>query len=81
MRIDELYLQQCLILWLITVQKRANKHKLSTIFNAKSTPKINELQNIFYLKRKLNQVFVIALPDWHLLRQVSENVNLDPITY
>ena len=29
MRIDELYLQQCLILWLITVQKRANKHKLS----------------------------------------------------
>ena len=68
-------------MWLVTVQKRANKHKLSTIFNAKSTPKINELQNIFYLKRKLNQVFVIALPDWHLLRQVSENVNLDPITY
>ena len=81
MRIDELYLQQCLILWLITFQKRANKHKLSTIFNAKSTPKINELKNIFYLKCKLNQVSVIVLPDWHLLRQVSENVNLDPITY
>ena len=36
-------------------------------------------QNIYYLKIKLNQVSVIALPGWELLRQVSENAILPVI--
>ena len=43
----------------ISIQERANKHKLFSIYNTKST-----LKNVFYFKSKLNQVSVIALPDW-----------------
>ena len=37
-------------------------------------------KQMFYLKSKLNQEYVLALPDWQLLCQVSENAILDPIT-
>ena len=38
--------------------------------------KNKQIKNIFSLKRKLNQVSFIGLPDWPLLRQVLENVIL-----
>ena len=41
--------------------------------------KNKQAKNIFYLKSKLNQVFVLALPDWQLLCQVLENAILHPI--
>ena len=36
--------------------------------------------NIFYLKSNFNQVSVIALPNWQLLHQVSENAKLAIVT-
>ena len=64
-------LGSALLYCLISSQERANKHKLYLIFNTKQ-PKI-----IFNLKSKLNQVFVfvLALRDYQLLCQVSENGN------
>ena len=50
-------------------------------FNTKSTSKINKLKSFFHLKSKLNRGNVLALPDWQLLRQVSENAILHPIFY
>ena len=38
----------------------------------------DKINSIFYLKSKLNQVSVIALPDWQLLCQVPENAILHP---
>ena len=38
-------------------------------------------KNIFYLKSKLNQVSVLALPECQLLGQVSENAILHTIVY
>ena len=40
-----------------------------------------QAKNIFYLKSKLNQVHVLALPGWVLLCQVSENAILHSIIY
>ena len=39
---------------------------------------INKKKTFFYLKSRLNQVSVTALPDWQLLHQVSENTILYP---
>ena len=36
---------------------------------------------MFYLKIKLNQVSVLAFPDWQLLCQVSENPIIHRIVY
>ena len=65
-------------LCLISIQE-INKHKFHLIFNKKSILKTKTSKNIFYLKIKLNQVSAIALPDWQLLRQASENAILRPI--
>ena len=43
--------------------------------------KNNQTKYIFYLKSKLNQDCVIALFDLHVLRRISENEILHPITY
>ena len=51
------------------------------MFNTKSTSKIKKAKKIFYFKSKLNHVIVIALPDWQLLRQVSENTIPPQIIY
>ena len=40
-----------------------------------------QAKNIFYFESKLNQVSVTALPDWQLLRLVSENAILHPLIY
>ena len=64
MKINEFSPLQFLVLCIISSQERANKHK-----QAKK----------IYLKSKLNQVSVIALPDSQFLRQVSENAILHPI--
>ena len=41
--------------------------------------KNKQAENTFYLKNKLNQISVLALPEWQLLCQVSENAILHPI--
>ena len=41
----------------------------------------NKQAKYIYLKSKLNQVFVLALPDWQLLCRVSENALLHPTIY
>ena len=65
-RIYEFSPLQCLVLFLISSQERTNINCIK-----KQTSK-----NIFYSKSKLNQAFVLALPDWQLLCQVSENAIL-----
>ena len=72
-RINEFSPWQFLFFCLISIQQRVNKHKLFSIFNTKSTYKLKTSKIIFYLKNKLNQFSIIALPDWWLLSQVSEN--------
>ena len=37
--------------------------------------KNQQIKNILYLKSKLNQISLIALTDWQLLRQVSKKRN------
>ena len=51
------------------------------MFNTKSTSKIKKAKKIFYFKSKLNHVIVIALSDWQLLLQVSENTIPPQIMY
>ena len=43
--------------------------------------KNKQAKNIFYFKSELNQVFILAFPDWQLLCQVSESATLYPIIY
>ena len=52
---------QCLVSCLISSQGRTNKHNLCLNFN-KIDLKNKQAKNIFYLKRKLNQVSVKVLP-------------------
>ena len=64
-RIYEFSPLQCLVLFLISSQERTNINCIK-----KQTSK-----NIFYSKSKLNQAFVLALPDWQLLCQVSNSTS------
>ena len=43
--------------------------------------KKKQAKNIFHLKSKLNQVSVLALADWQLLCQLSENAVLHAAMY
>ena len=62
------------VLCLNSIQERASK-TLSSTFN-KINFKNKQATKIFYLKSKLIQVYVKALPDWQLLHQVLENAIL-----
>ena len=65
-------------------EERANKHKLSSIFNTiqlQKKKKKKHAKNISYLKIELNQVSGMALPDCQLLCQVSENAILHPVIF
>ena len=74
MCVNELSNWQCLLLCLISIQERTNKHHLSLIqinliqinlikiFNTNQLKKQTN-QNIFPLKSKKSQVFAIAFPD------------------
>ena len=54
------------------IKKRNQKQTTKTKTN-KQVVKNNQAKNIFYSKSKLNQVFVLALPNRQLLCRISGN--------